>query len=377
MKIAFVYDAIYPWVKGGAEKRIYELGKRLASRGDDVHLFGVKWWKGEDVIQYEGMTLHGVCGPLNLYVNSRRSIREALIFSGRLIAPLLKERFDLIDVSVFPYFSCFAVKAVAVLRRTPVVFTWHEVWDDYWYEYMGKPGIFGWAIERMVSKISSKNIAVSQWTKNRLISIGLAPGKIHVVPNGIDLKRIANTKPSDKRCDIMFAGRLIKEKNVDVLLKAVAGLKADIPDIRCSVIGDGPEKDRLVKLSEELGISSNVEFSGFVEYDELIGRIRSSKIFTLPSSREGFGMIVIESFACAVAVITVNEKYNAAQGLIDEGVNGLITGLDPDQLACALRNMLQNSTLLEMSSQAAFEKAGNYEWDLIIPKLEYVYGEGR
>ncbi len=117
MKIAFVYDAVYPWVKGGAEMRIHELGKRLSARGHEVHIFGVKWWEGEDTIEYEGMTLHGVCKARNLYVNGRRSISEAIIFAAKLFPALRKEKFDLIDVSVFPYFSCFTVKAVSVLKK--------------------------------------------------------------------------------------------------------------------------------------------------------------------------------------------------------------------------------------------------------------------
>ena len=156
MKIAFVYDAVYPWVKGGAEMRNHELGKRLSARGHEVHIFGVKWWEGEDTIEYENMTLHGVCKARNLYVNGRRSISEALVFAVKLFPELRREKFDLIDVSVFPYFSCFTVKAVSVLKKTPSVFTWHEVWDDYWYEYMGKAGFFGKVIEKAVSKISGQ-----------------------------------------------------------------------------------------------------------------------------------------------------------------------------------------------------------------------------
>ena len=63
MRIAFVYDAVYPWVKGGAEMRIHELGKRLLDRGHEVHIYGIKWWEGEDTFEYEGMILHGVCKP--------------------------------------------------------------------------------------------------------------------------------------------------------------------------------------------------------------------------------------------------------------------------------------------------------------------------
>jgi len=366
LKVAFVYDAIYPWVKGGAEKRIYEIGKRLAERGDEVHLFGVKWWEGENIIEYEGMTLHGVCAARELYINGKRSISEALIFSVKLFKPLLKEKFDVIDVSVFPYFSCFTVRTVSVLRKTPAFFTWHEVWDDYWYEYMGRRGFFGKIIERIVAKISSENIAVSEWTKKQLISIGTDPEKIQVVPNGINLQKITGIKPANKTCDIIFAGRLIKEKNIDVLLNAVARLKANLPQLKCCIIGDGPEKDRLLKLSRELEIAGNVEFAGFLEYDALIARIKSSRVFVLPSSREGFGIIVIEAFACGVPVITVSEKRNAAQDLIDEGVNGFVVELDSDQIDSVLKKILLDDSFPEMCVEDTFLKVGKYEWDNIL-----------
>ncbi|AKB73996.1 Glycosyltransferase [Methanosarcina lacustris Z-7289] len=382
MKIAFVYDAIYPWVKGGAEMRIHELGKRLSSQGHDVHLFGIKWWEGRDVIRHEGMTLHGVCKARELYVNGKRSISEALVFSVKLFPYLRREKFDLIDVSVFPYLSCFTVKLVSVLKKTPAVFTWHEVWDDYWYEYMGKAGFFGKVIEKAVSKISDNNIAVSGWTEKRLEVIGVPENKITVIPNGIDLKRISGIEPEgglasvgleEKIYDIIFAGRLIKEKNVDVLLKAVDLLKADFQDIRCCIVGDGPEKEALVELAKKLGVSENVKFAGFQEYDALIGKIKASKVLVLPSSREGFGMVVIEAFACGVPVVTVREKYNAAQGLVEDGVDGLVVELEEREIAKAVKKMIEKSSGNKTASEAAFNKAKKYDWDEIVENLHLVY----
>jgi len=61
MKIAFVYDAIYPYVKGGVEKRVEELAVRLSRRGHEIHLFGMKFWDGEDILMRDGIYLHGVC----------------------------------------------------------------------------------------------------------------------------------------------------------------------------------------------------------------------------------------------------------------------------------------------------------------------------
>jgi glycosyltransferase involved in cell wall biosynthesis len=388
MKIAFVYDAIYPWVKGGAEMRNYELGKRLSARGHEIHIFGVKWWEGEDTIVYENITLHGVCKARNLYVNGRRSITEALVFALKLFPALWREKFDLIDVSVFPYFSCFAVKAVSLLRRTPAVFTWHEVWNDYWYEYMGKAGFLGKAIEKAVSKISGRNIAVSDWTKKRLESLGIPEENITIIPNGIDLKMISQIEPEgcliyvDSRTsqgferkiyDVVFAGRLIKEKNVDVLLKAVAILKTDFPDIRCCIVGNGPEKAALLKLAKKLAICENVEFAGFQEYEALIGKIKVSKTLVLPSSREGFGMVVIEAFACGVPVVTVREKYNAAQELIDDGKDGYIVELGDKNIAKGIEKIIKGEDYYKRLMNMSLRKAEEYDWNEIVEKICLMY----
>ncbi|MGB9929211.1 MAG: glycosyltransferase family 4 protein [Methanosarcina sp.] len=378
MKIAFVYDAVYPWVKGGAEVRVYELAKRLLARGHEIHLFGIKWWEGEATFEYEGMILHGVCEPQVLYVNGRRSISEALIFAVKLFPVLLKEKFDLIDVSVFPYFSCFTGKAVSILKKTPLVFTWHEVWDDYWYEYLGnRQGFFGSIIEKMVSKLSSNNIAVSDWTKKRLEVLGVSGNTIAVISNGVDLKKISEIEPeggvasseyNNKRYDLIFAGRLIKEKNVDILIRAVTLLKPDFPEMRCCIVGDGPEGLALKELAKKLKISENLEFAGFQEYNALIRKIKVSKVLVLPSSREGFGMVVIEAFASGVPVVTVTEKYNAAQSLVDNGKNGFVVKLEDRELADSLKKLIENENFYKKASKMSLSEAAKYNWDEIVEK---------
>ena len=87
MKIAFVYDVIYPYVKGGIEKRVWELATRLTRRGHEVHLFGMKFWIGNDILISEGVFLHGVCPAKKLYVGGRRTIWQPLYFSVHLIPP--------------------------------------------------------------------------------------------------------------------------------------------------------------------------------------------------------------------------------------------------------------------------------------------------
>lgn len=97
MKIAYVYDAVYPWIKGRAEKRIYEVGRRLA-RKHEVHWYGIGWWVDErdgegEAMEHDGIILHPVCKPVQLYVDGRRSIKEAIYFAGKLFPKLMKEKF--------------------------------------------------------------------------------------------------------------------------------------------------------------------------------------------------------------------------------------------------------------------------------------------
>src|SRR3990167_3869775 len=372
MKIAFVYDVVYPWVKGGGEKRIYEIGKRLVAKGHNVHLFCIKWWDGSDIIENEGMILHGVCQRMELYVDGRRSISEAIIFSIKLFPHLYKEnnqKFDIIDVTAFPYFSVFIVKLVSLTKRVPVpmVVTWHEVWGDYWYEYLGWKGFFGKLIENIASKLG-KLVAVSKITKKNLESLGLKDKDIYIIPNGIDLKRVSDIMPNIDRCDIIFIGRLIKEKNVDVLLKAVDYVRHELCDIKCYIIGDGPEKENLVKFVNDKRLDNNVIFFEFMEHDEVISRLKSSKLFVLPSSREGFGIVVIEAFACGIPVITTKHQHNAACQLVNKET-GIVINLDVYELGDAIYRLIVDSKLRKNMSKSVMMVAQEYDLDGVIDRL--------
>lgn len=373
MKIAFVYDAIYPWIKGGAEKRVYELAKRLSQRGHEVHWYGIGWWWTEDKqedIKYDGIYLHGVCKPMDLYKNERRSIKEAIYFALKLFPKLMKENFDIVECQGFPFFSCFTAKIHSLFGKSKLIITLHEVWNDYWYDYLGNAGIFGKIIEKSVINLTDNIIVVSSKTKRDLRRIKKSENSI-IVPNGIDCKYISQIKPSKESADIIFAGRLIKEKNVDILIKAVHLVKNQIPDIKCFIIGDGPEKAKLEMLVSKLDIQDNIIFKGFMEnYDDLIAYMKSSKVFVLPSIREGFGIVVIEANACGLPVVVVDHKMNAATDLIINNKNGIISKLSENDIKDMIIKMIYKK---EEMNNNCIETAKNYDWDKIVESLEDYY----
>ena len=369
MRIAYVYDAIHPYVIGGAQKRIWELAKRLTQRGHEVTIFGMKHWEGEDIVYKEGVRLWGVCPPQDLFVNGRRSIKEAIYFAFRVLPPLLKERFDIIDAVNFPYFPCFSAKFHSITRKSCLIITWHEVWNNYWFEYLGRKGIFGKAVEKLTTRLPHKAIAVSTRTEGDLERLG---GKhIEMIPDGADLKKIESIPPSEENSDIIFVGRLIKEKNLSLLIKTVNLVKKRLPNINCLIIGDGPEKESLKRLVQELDLVENVHFKGYVEDDiEVLSCMKSSKVFVLPSLREGFGIVAVEANACGLPVITVKHPQNAASDLIANGENGFICELSESDIAEKIITAMDIGNNWERKCR---EFAKEYDWDVIAASLEGVY----
>jgi len=256
------------------------------------------------------------------------------------------------------------------MRRTPLVITWHEVWADYWYEYLGKIGILGKLIEKMTASLKCTIIAVSDLTKRDLEAIGTKKS-IKVITNGIDLESIRKIEPSLQLSDIIFTGRQIKEKNLDILIKSISLLTKDLPDIKVIIIGDGPEKGTIERLIDDLGLGNNVIMLGRVEKDEQVyAYMKSSRVFISLSTREGFGIVALEANGCGLPVITIKHPRNAICDLITESENGFICGLTEEDLA---EKVLTAKALGENMRQKCLKSAENYDWDRIASEINIFY----
>ena len=109
------------------------------------------------------------------------------------LAPVLRRRIDehdLVVASVFPYFPVLSSKIASFGTDTPIVTTWHEVWRDYWDDYLGILAPGGKIIEHLTARVPQHPIAVSGITADRLAEIGPSRNEIEVVHNGIDVEQI-------------------------------------------------------------------------------------------------------------------------------------------------------------------------------------------
>ena len=371
MNIAYVSNVVYPFVKGGAEKRIYEIGRRLAEAGHEVTIYGRHFWDGPAEMQYEGMTLRGVAPAVELYEGDRRSITEAIDFAVRMLGPVRREiadrDHDVVVASVFPYFPVFASKVATLRREVPLVTTWHEVWGAYWDEYLGRLAPFGKTVETLTARTPQHPVAVSEVTADDLAAVGSNRDEIEVVPNGIDVEQIRAAPRPESGYDVLFAGRLIEHKNVEVLLDAFDRVARD-RDVTLGIIGDGPEADRLRQHARTLDHHDGVEFLGFLdEYDDVLGQMRAADVFASPSTREGFGITYAEAMAADCTVIAADHHNSAADEVIGE--RGYLTAVTEDAVAETLSRALNGKS----PEAEPVERARQYDWDNVATQAEQVY----
>jgi glycosyltransferase involved in cell wall biosynthesis len=244
------------------------------------------------------------------------------------------------------------------------------VWGDYWREYLGEKGRAGQAVEWAAARLTQRNIAVSERTQRELLRLGTKD--VQVVPNGIDWQKINRVHPSAKQSDVIYVGRLVEHKNVDLLIKALGIVKADVPDVKAMIVGDGPEMGRLKSLVSLLELEKNVLFLGFMEdYNDALSLMKSSGIFATPSSREGFGMAALEANACGLPVVTVEHRMNAVMDLVTKETGAVCLPTE-QALARAICRTLQKK---EKMRGRCIEEAKKYDWEMACDRAERAYAD--
>jgi glycosyltransferase involved in cell wall biosynthesis len=302
--------------------------------------------------------------------DGKRTIREATAFAVRLLPILGRRRFDVVDASATPYLPLYAAWLATRLTSTPLVATWHEYWGARWTEYLPDRPIVA-RIARLAEAgarpLADVRVAVSATTARRVGS------NVEVVENGADVGRIRRAKPDGVRSDVIHLGRLIDEKRVDLLLHAVKALVVERPDLRCTIVGDGPERRRLEELTGWLGIGRNVSFLGRVPDDRVAGLLKASRTLALPSEREGFGISVVEAQAAGSVPVVARSRFSAAPELVSDGEDGLLCEPTPAAIAAALATLLDDEAGRRQMARAAMTSAGHRSWDDRVLEMESLY----
>jgi glycosyltransferase involved in cell wall biosynthesis len=217
------------------------------------------------------------------------------------------------------------------------------------------------ALQRWVLRRVPYVAAVSAGTAGILQALGVERSRILVVENAI--RANVNVPPVDLRAElglppgvrtIVSVGRLSPEKGHEVLIRAFSGLDAQTRGYLL-LIGDGPEKDRLVELAGALGISSAVRFLGF--RSDVLACLRDSDLLVLPSYTEGLPNAVLEAFIMRIPVVAT--RVGGTPELVKHNRTGLLTTKgNVDELRDALRYAAGNTATMERMARAARKFVG-------------------
>jgi glycosyltransferase involved in cell wall biosynthesis len=323
VRILVLYDCLYPWTVGGAERWYRHVALALAAEGHDVVYATRRQWERGQAPELEGVRVSVVCPRMELYTGSgRRRMSEALVFGAGTFWHLLRHgrRYDVVHTASFPYFSLLAAAAARPLGRYRLVVDWHELWTRaYWLEYLGGlGGRFGWAVQRLTLRVRQTAFCFARVTAGRLREAGI--DEVTVLEGQWEGSREAQ-RPLPAEDVVVFAGRLIREKRAAALGPALTWARESVPELRAEVYGDGPDRPAV----EAAAVSEPaLELQGFVDAERLDAALARALCLVLPSRREGYGKIVIEAARLGVPSVVVDDPDSAAVELVEDGVNGVL-----------------------------------------------------
>jgi glycosyltransferase involved in cell wall biosynthesis len=223
-------------------------------------------------------------------------------------------------------------------------------------------------------------VAVSEAVRARAVAFGLPQDTITTCHIGVDTAAFAPVVDTQfRRKRVLFIGRLVKNKGVDVLIRAFAMVHAKVPDAELIVVGDGPLRDDLERQAATDSIP--VRFLGAMSHDRVKNELASARLLCQPSvtiasgASEGFGLVILEAQACGVPVIT-SARGGSTEGII-EGVTGFrFAEGDALAAATAMTTLLtDDATLSSMSSNARKFVIERYRLDDCTARLEDIYDE--
>jgi glycosyltransferase involved in cell wall biosynthesis len=368
MKILLVND--YGTATGGAELQMLSLRQGLRDRGHDVRLFSSRaslvpspllanyhCYGSTQKMQVLSQTLNP-----SAYLNLRSALQSfqpdvvhVRMFMWQLspmILPLLRQVPCLYQTAVYKAIcplgtkvlpdgrSCSSAVGTACLQSCLTPQTWlpmmvqHHLW------------------QRWRSAFDTV-VALSHTMKNQLEAAGITP--VEVIHNGV--AQCPPRPPLGQVPTIAFAGRLVPEKGVDVVMRAIARLRSDIPEMRFMIAGQGTEAERLQQLARELQIEDCVTWLGHLPRQEMEQQFASAWVQVVPSLwEEPFGNVTTEAMMRGTAVIA--SRMGAQPEIVAEGTTGfLVSPGNVSEWTERLRQLLQNPSLAEAMGQAGRQRA--------------------
>jgi glycosyltransferase involved in cell wall biosynthesis len=231
--------------------------------------------------------------------------------------------------------------------------------------------------EKVSLLFSTMIIATTPTLKEKVITRGFDPSRVHVVPNHVD---ISIFKPADKAVvreelgidlsekNMLFAGRLVPQKNLFNLLEALSHIEG----VKLYIAGDGELKNELIKFAEKKGLSNQVRFLGAINQNLLVKYMQVCDIFVFPSLYEGHPKALVEAMACGCAIAASNVEGN--NDVIDDNETGLLFNPeDPEDIAQKIKILMENPEIATGLKNNALKASKKYDIANILSEEKKIF----
>jgi glycosyltransferase involved in cell wall biosynthesis len=224
-------------------------------------------------------------------------------------------------------------------------------------------------------------VAISEGVAEGLLSFGVSRERLRVIYNPqnleeifVEAKRGRVQERHSKNFSIVMAGRLIASKDYPTMLRALKRLQAWGLRPRLAVLGEGPDRNLLMKLAEDLGVSDQVEWRGWVS--NAFEVMAASDLFVFASRFEGFGNVIVEAMACGLPVVSTDCPSGPSE-ILGGGRYGVLVPVgDSEALAMEIRTLMTHPEIREDFKRKSLERAPDFDVSLIAEKYLEVLQEG-
>ena len=233
-------------------------------------------------------------------------------------------------------------------------------------------------LNKIIWKKSNKIIANSCGLQNLAKKTADKIDKqVKVIPNGVDLEKF---KPNIKKKNnnifrILFVGRLVKQKRVEFIIKAVYLLIKENKELKnkiyCKIIGEGHLGNKLKNLTKDLKLDDVIEFSSWIDRECLPSEYQKAKVFILPSINEGMPLVVLEALASGLPIIAT--RVYGSEELVKDSANGMLIS-NEKELMSALLELIKNKNLREVYGQKSLELSKKYSWKEVARQYLNILG---
>jgi teichuronic acid biosynthesis glycosyltransferase TuaC len=292
---------------------------------------------------------------------------------------------DIIHVHGHPYLSSLLAAKIAKRCSKPLVVTQHNTFIEYESSFWDHvEWLNDLAIGKQVLKDADKIVAVSNATKNYVLSLGADPEKTEVLHNGVDLNRfkplteIKNEMrqhlgiPKDANV-VITVRRLVYKNGIDTLIESAKVAIKKNPRIVFLAVGKGPDLLQIQEKIRQLEIEKNFKLTGFIPDEKLPFYYNAADFFVLPSkSGEGLPLVALEAMSCGLPIIATN--VGGTSEIMAENYGKLVPPDNPHSLAEAILEFSHKDlSTLKKDLRTTVEQ--KYSWDKNVEKLGEIYEE--